>query len=79
MPKAAPTAGVTLLAPNNHMPVMIDHQAQMAFIAKSIDACLEKQRRAGRQSGARPRCNLRWNFSAIRRAESPATRRRPFQ
>ncbi|EKE75115.1 hydrolase [Gallaecimonas xiamenensis] len=34
--KAAP--GKTLLSPNDHILVMIDHQSQMAFATKSIDA-----------------------------------------
>lgn len=38
MPHATPTPGKTLLAPDNHMLVMIDHQSQMAFATKSIDA-----------------------------------------
>lgn len=38
MPQAAPTPGKTLLDPGNHALVMIDHQSQMAFAAKSIDA-----------------------------------------
>lgn len=38
MPQASPTPGKTLLDPANHMLVMIDHQSQMAFATKSIDA-----------------------------------------
>ncbi len=38
MPHATPTPGKTLLAPDNHLLVMIDHQSQMAFATKSIDA-----------------------------------------
>src|SRR6185369_6329132 len=38
MPHATPTPGKTLLAPGNHLLVMIDHQSQMAFATKSIDA-----------------------------------------
>lgn len=38
MPNAIPTPGKTLLAPDNHMLIMIDHQSQMAFATKSIDA-----------------------------------------
>lgn len=38
MPHATPTPGKTLLAPNNHLLIMIDHQSQMAFATKSIDA-----------------------------------------
>ncbi|HYD63562.1 MAG TPA: hydrolase [Noviherbaspirillum sp.] len=38
MPNARPEPGKTLLNPGNHMLVMIDHQSQMAFATKSIDA-----------------------------------------
>lgn len=38
MPHATPTPGKTLLAPSNHVLIMIDHQSQMAFATKSIDA-----------------------------------------
>lgn len=38
MAHATPTPGKTLLAPGNHLLVMIDHQSQMAFATKSIDA-----------------------------------------
>ncbi|MBS1160875.1 MAG: isochorismatase hydrolase [Proteobacteria bacterium] len=38
MPKATPTPGKTLLDPRNHQLIMIDHQSQMAFATKSIDA-----------------------------------------
>ncbi|RTL49130.1 MAG: hydrolase [Rhodocyclaceae bacterium] len=38
MPHAIPIPGKTLLAPDNHMLIMIDHQSQMAFATKSIDA-----------------------------------------
>lgn len=38
MPHASPTPGKTLLDPNNHVLIMIDHQSQMAFATKSIDA-----------------------------------------
>jgi nicotinamidase-related amidase len=40
MPQASPTPGKTLLDPNNHALVMIDHQSQMAFATKSIDAVM---------------------------------------
>ena len=40
MPKAQPTPGKTLLAPADHILFMIDHQSQMAFATKSIDAVL---------------------------------------
>jgi nicotinamidase-related amidase len=35
---ATPTPGATLLAPRDHVLVLIDHQSQMAFATKSIDA-----------------------------------------
>jgi nicotinamidase-related amidase len=38
MPIAKAQPGQTLLDPNNHMLIMIDHQSQMAFATKSIDA-----------------------------------------
>jgi nicotinamidase-related amidase len=38
MPRANPTPGKTLLDPKNHVLIMIDHQSQMAFATKSIDA-----------------------------------------
>lgn len=37
MPRANPVPGKTLIDPNNHALVMIDHQSQMAFATKSID------------------------------------------
>lgn len=37
-PIAKPTAGSTLLTPTNHTLMLIDHQSQMAFATKSIDA-----------------------------------------
>lgn len=37
MPTATPTPGKTLLDPNNHTVILIDHQSQMAFATKSID------------------------------------------
>ena len=38
MPQATPTPGKALLNPTNHLLIMIDHQSQMAFATKSIDA-----------------------------------------
>jgi nicotinamidase-related amidase len=38
MPNAQPVPGKTLLDPGNHTLIMIDHQSQMAFATKSIDA-----------------------------------------
>src|SRR3954452_17513774 len=40
MAKAAPTPGKTLLSPSDHALIMIDHQSQMAFATKSIDAVM---------------------------------------
>ena len=37
---ATPVPGKGLLSPNNHALIMIDHQSQMAFATKSIDAVL---------------------------------------
>jgi len=38
--EATPTPGKSLIAPDNHVLVLIDHQSQMAFATKSIDAAL---------------------------------------
>ncbi len=38
MPTAHAKPGATLLSPNDHTLIMIDHQSQMAFATKSIDA-----------------------------------------
>lgn len=38
MAKASAVAGKLLLAPSDHALIMIDHQSQMAFATKSIDA-----------------------------------------
>lgn len=38
MPTASPTPGKRLLNPGDHTLVLIDHQSQMAFATKSIDA-----------------------------------------
>jgi nicotinamidase-related amidase len=38
MPTAKAQPGKTLLAPSNHTLIMIDHQSQMSFATKSIDA-----------------------------------------
>jgi nicotinamidase-related amidase len=40
MPKAQATPGKTLLSPTDHTLIMIDHQSQMSFATKSIDAVL---------------------------------------
>src|SRR3954464_4968931 len=39
-PKASPNPGKPLLAPDNHTLIMIDHQSQMAFATRSIDAVM---------------------------------------
>ncbi|MFN3946327.1 MAG: hydrolase [Allosphingosinicella sp.] len=38
MPTASPVPGATLLNPGDHILILIDHQSQMAFATKSIDA-----------------------------------------
>ncbi|SON53999.1 putative isochorismatase [Hartmannibacter diazotrophicus] len=38
MPTASPIPGKALIAPDNHMLIMIDFQSQMSFATKSIDA-----------------------------------------
>src|SRR5829696_6009028 len=38
MPNAKPVPGKTLISPSDHTLIMIDHQSQMAFATKSIDA-----------------------------------------
>src|SRR3954464_13527352 len=38
MPTAKPVPGKTLVSPQDHTLIMIDHQSQMAFATKSIDA-----------------------------------------
>ncbi|WP_146649710.1 hydrolase [Labilithrix luteola] len=38
MPTASPTAAKSLLSPVDHTLILIDHQSQMAFATKSIDA-----------------------------------------
>src|ERR1700744_3790873 len=40
MPKAQATPGKALLTPADHTLIMIDHQSQMSFATKSIDAVL---------------------------------------
>ncbi len=40
MPQAQPTPGKKLLSPADHTLIMIDHQSQMSFATKSIDAVL---------------------------------------
>lgn len=38
MPNAKPVPGKTLISPTDHTLIMIDHQSQMAFATKSVDA-----------------------------------------
>ncbi|WP_156255049.1 hydrolase [Sandarakinorhabdus oryzae] len=38
MPTATPVPAPSLVSPTNHVLIMIDHQSQMAFATKSIDA-----------------------------------------
>src|SRR6202008_1866332 len=38
--EATPTPGRLLISPNDHVLILIDHQSQMAFAAKSIDAAV---------------------------------------
>jgi nicotinamidase-related amidase len=40
MAKATPTPGKTLLTPQDHTLILIDHQSQMAFATRSIDIAL---------------------------------------
>ncbi len=40
MPKAQAAPGKKLLSPADHTLIMIDHQSQMSFATKSIDATL---------------------------------------
>ncbi len=37
---ATPTPGSLLISPHDHVLLLIDHQSQMAFATKSIDATL---------------------------------------
>jgi nicotinamidase-related amidase len=53
MPKAIPTAAKTLLTPADHTLILIDHQPQMAFATKSIDATLLRNNAALLASAAR--------------------------
>ena len=52
MPTATPTPGKTLLDPSNHVLIMIDHQSQMAFATKSIDAVMLRNNAALVAKGA---------------------------
>ena len=46
MPKTQRMPGNTLLSPADRTFIMIDHQSQMSFAAKSIDAVLLRKSRA---------------------------------
>lgn len=52
MPSASPVPGKSLLDPANHVLIMIDHQSQMAFATKSIDAVLLRNNAAMVAKGA---------------------------
>jgi nicotinamidase-related amidase len=53
MPKATPTPGKSLIDPSNHTLILIDHQPQMAFATKSIDAVMLRNNAALVASAAR--------------------------
>src|SRR6202161_712965 len=53
MPKAQATPGKTLLSAADHTLIMIDHQSQMSFATKSIDAVLLRNNCALVAKGAR--------------------------
>ena len=40
MPTALPIPGSSLLSPADHVLILIDHQSQMSFATKSIDAVM---------------------------------------
>jgi nicotinamidase-related amidase len=52
MPKATAVPGKKLLTPTDHTLIMIDHQSQMAFATKSIDAVLLRNNAALVAAGA---------------------------
>ncbi|PPD13625.1 MAG: hydrolase [Methylobacterium sp.] len=52
MPTASPKPGATLLDPKNHILIMIDHQSQMSFATKSIDAVMLRNNAALVAKGA---------------------------
>ena len=49
MPTAHARPGKTLLTPEDHVLILIDHQSQMAFATKSIDEFLSLQQTANMQ------------------------------
>ena len=52
MPKATAAPGIKLLSPTDHTLIMIDHQSQMSFATKSIDAVLLRNNAALVAAGA---------------------------
>src|ERR1700723_3237897 len=53
MPKAQATPGKTMISASDHTLIMIDHQSQMSFATKSIDAVLLRNNCALVAKGAR--------------------------
>lgn len=53
MPTAAATPGSALLTPSDHLLIMIDHQSQMSFATKSIDAIMLRNNAALVSNAAR--------------------------
>ncbi|MFO6448376.1 hydrolase [Erythrobacter sp. NE805] len=53
MPTATATPGAALLAPDDHLLIMIDHQSQMSFATKSIDAIMLRNNAALVSNAAR--------------------------
>lgn len=53
MPTAAATPGSALLSPADHLLIMIDHQSQMSFATKSIDAIMLRNNAALVSNAAR--------------------------
>jgi nicotinamidase-related amidase len=53
MPTASATPGASLLSPADHLLIMIDHQPQMSFATRSIDAILLRNNAAIVSNGAR--------------------------
>ncbi|MBX7481714.1 hydrolase [Qipengyuania qiaonensis] len=53
MPTATATPGKLLLSPDDHVLIMIDHQSQMAFATKSIDAVMLRNNAALTAKAAR--------------------------
>ncbi|MCX9145942.1 hydrolase [Erythrobacter sp. WG] len=53
MPTAIAAPGAALLAPSDHLLIMIDHQSQMSFATKSIDAIMLRNNAALVSNAAR--------------------------